>query len=57
MKALYVQMMDLYFIFQFDKGRCILCTFVTWQHGFVSLLLAMGQHCGAERAIRFAMHF
>jgi len=22
MKALYLQMMDLYLIFQFDKGRC-----------------------------------
>jgi len=30
---------------------CILCMFAIWEHGFVSLLLARGRHCGAERAV------
>ena len=64
MKALYVQIMDVYLIFQYVKGRChgnqlmlqtdttcILCTFARWQNGFGLLLLAWGRHCGAERAI------
>jgi len=67
-KALYMQMMDLYVIFPICQGTlpwqrnnvaimkqtdstCILCRFSRWQHSFVSLLLASGQHCGAERAI------
>ena len=27
---------------------CILCTFARWQHGFGSLLLARGRHCGTS---------
>jgi len=59
-------MTDLYLIFQFVKGCClgcnqimlpnegklILCGFFAHSHGFVLLLLAREQHCGAERAIR-----
>jgi len=62
-----MSMMDLYLILQFVKGaamatklfccnegKLILRAFFTvrqMEHGFVSLLLARGRHCGAERAI------
>jgi len=36
-----------------DYHRVSISTFARWQHGHVSLLLAIrGRHCGAERAIR-----
>ena len=40
-----------------NEGKLILCAFFAhspdgrWKHGFVSLLLARGRHCGAEWAI------